>query len=59
MLLNKLAAAVGGAAVDYEPFVVGECLADNALVCLLQSLKVLRLTVMMDSFMMRLCCVKN
>ena len=40
MLLNKLAAAVCGAAVDYEPFVVGECLADNALVCLLQSLKV-------------------
>lgn len=36
----KLAAAVGGAAVDYEPFVVGECLANNTLVCLLQPLKV-------------------
>ena len=38
----KLAAAVVRAAVDYNPFVVGECLADNALVCLLQSLKVVK-----------------
>ena len=36
----KLVAAVGRAAADYEPFVVGECLADNALVCLLQSLNI-------------------
>ena len=36
----KLAAAVARAAVDYEPFVVGEGLADHALVCFLQSLQI-------------------
>ena len=36
----KLAAAVARAAVDYEPFVVGEGLADHALVCFLQALQI-------------------
>ena len=40
MLFDKLATTIGRAAVDDEPFVVGEDLADHALVCLLQSLKV-------------------
>ena len=40
MLLNKFAASIGGASVDYEPFIVSERLTDYALVCFLQSLKV-------------------
>ena len=40
MLFDELTASIRGAAVDDEPFVVGEGLADHALVCLLQSLKV-------------------
>ena len=40
MLLDELAAAIGGAAVNDKPFIVGEGLADHALVCFLQSLKV-------------------
>ena len=40
MLLNKFAASIGGASVDYEPFIVSEGLTDYALVCFLQSLKI-------------------
>ena len=31
MLLNKFAASIGGASVDYEPFIVSERLTDYAL----------------------------
>ena len=40
VLLDELAAAIGGAAVNDEPFVVGEGLADHAVVCFLQSLQI-------------------
>ena len=40
MLLDELAAAIGGAAVNDEPFVVGEGLANYAVVCSFQPLQV-------------------
>ena len=40
MLFDKLATTIGRAAVDDEPFVVGEGLADYALVGLLQPLQI-------------------
>ena len=41
VLLDELAAAIGGAAVNDNPFVVvGEGLADHAFVCSLQSLQI-------------------
>ena len=40
MLLNEFTAAIGRAAVNDEPFVVGEGLADHAVVCFLQSLQI-------------------
>lgn len=40
MLLNEFTAAIGGAAVNDNPFVVGEGLANYAVVCFLQSLKI-------------------
>ena len=40
MLLDEFSAAIRGAAVDDNPFVVGEGLADHAVVCFLQSLQI-------------------
>ena len=40
VLLDELAAAIGGAAVNDNPFVVGEGLADHTVVCFLQSLQI-------------------
>ena len=40
VLLDELAAAIGGAAVNDEPFVVGEGLANYAVVCSFQPLQI-------------------
>ena len=40
MLLDELAAAIGGAAVNDKPFIVGEGLANYAVVCSFQPLQV-------------------